>query len=110
MLQACNCLLTHDMGAAKLADFGCSNKVQKQTMKFDDSFMANLAVSCGIEKGVGQAKVAGSPYWMAPEVISGLPQGYGTSCDIWSFGVVVYVMLSGRPPFWSVRRTTQSLR
>lgn len=55
------------------------------TVKFID-----FGLACQMKRGCND--VAGTPYYMAPEVISG---DYGPKCDIWSIGVVLYQLLTG---------------
>lgn len=66
-----------DNSPVKIIDFGLS--------RHDDT-----------NSGIMQTKV-GTPYYVAPEV---LRREYTKSCDIWSIGVITYILLCGYPPFY----------
>jgi calcium-dependent protein kinase len=40
--------------------------------------------------------LAGTPYFISPEVLKGM---YGKECDMWSIGVIMFILLSGDFPF-----------
>jgi calcium/calmodulin-dependent protein kinase I len=77
-----NILLTDDSEEAsiKIADFGFARPVA-----------AGLSTACG------------TPGYVAPEIING--RSYGKSVDVWSLGVIIYILLCGYPPFYNTNQT-----
>lgn len=74
-----NLLLTSDSNDTniKIADFGFAKKI---------SDLQPQEVACG------------TPGYVAPEILRG--DLYGAEVDIWSLGVITYVLLAGYPPFY----------
>lgn len=79
-LKAANVLITND-GQVKLCDFGVAAQLSQSNSR--------------------RHTMAGTPYWMAPEVIM---EGvyYDTKVDIWSLGITTYEAATGNPPYCEV--------
>ena len=70
-------------------------------MKGDGAKLADFGLAIDLDKyGHTLREAAGSPYWMAPEVINGDP--IDCKSDIWSIGVTTVELLTGRPPLWDL--------
>ena len=70
--------------------------VDKNKNNYPRIKICDFGTSKMVEKGAVQRKLVGSSYYIAPEVIK---KKYNEKCDIWSCGVILYILLSGRPPF-----------
>jgi len=74
-----NVLVSFD-GDVKLADFGTAVQLTFQRLR--------------------RTTVAGTPYYMAPELIQRIP--YREKVDIWSVGITIIELVTGRPPFYEL--------
>lgn len=58
--------------------------------------LIDFGTSVIYRKGENLKGVHGTSYYIAPEVLNSF---YDERCDVWSIGVITYILLSGRPPF-----------
>ncbi|KAI9198798.1 hypothetical protein LWI28_022335 [Acer negundo] len=77
----------------KPENFLLSSKDENAMLKATD-----FGLSVFIEEGKVYRDIVGSAYYVAPEV---LRRSYGKEIDVWSAGVILYILLSGVPPFWA---------
>lgn len=76
-------------------------KAANVLMQGSNCKLADFGLALDLDKyGHTLRESAGSPYWMAPEVINGDP--VDTKCDIWSIGATVHELLVGKPPLWDL--------
>ena len=81
-----NFLLKHkdDISNIKMIDFGLSKDYSEKGVMQTPS--GSVIYSPNLKQ----------PYYIAPEVFQ---QNYNSKCDLWSMGVVLYIILSGKVPF-----------
>ncbi|KQK10184.2 calcium-dependent protein kinase 2 [Brachypodium distachyon] len=77
----------------KPENFLLSSKEEDAPLKATD-----FGLSVFFKQGEVFKDIVGSAYYIAPEV---LKRNYGPEADIWSVGVILYILLCGVPPFWA---------
>ena len=77
-------------------DLKPENVLLEATKEFDQIKVIDFGTALRYKPGQSFKETIGTPYYIAPEVLN---HNYGKECDIWSLGVMAYIIMSGIPPF-----------
>lgn len=93
LLGAVNYLHMHQVSHR---DLKAENFLYEKIEQGSEIKIADFGMSAKFGNNQRMQSLAGTPYYLAPEVLQG---SYTKSCDIWSLGVFLYFILSGSHPF-----------
>ena len=77
-------------------DLKPENILLEQNKEYDQIKIIDFGTSLVYDPSKQLDEKLGTPYYIAPEVLN---KSYNSKCDIWSVGVITYILLSGQPPF-----------
>jgi calcium-dependent protein kinase len=77
-------------------DLKPENILLEQNKEFDAIKIIDFGTPLVYDPNKNLDEKLGTPYYIAPEVLN---KNYNSKCDIWSCGVISYILLSGMPPF-----------
>jgi len=86
----------HQMGVAH-CDLKPENFLFRSRAKASPLCLIDFGMAKIVEWRKYYARMHGTPYYIAPEVLDG---HYNESCDLWSLGVILFIMIFGFPPFF----------
>lgn len=98
----------HKMLSSKILEQQAATSIKNKTQTFSsvkskilnsdeiNIKLIDFGASCSFSKNQVLHAKAGTPYYLAPEVLN---KEYNFKCDIWSCGVILYILLIGKPPF-----------
>ena len=79
----------------KIIDFGIAFEIDRSGSDENES-QPSASVSLKPKK---ITEVLGTPFYMAPEALNRQP--YDEKFDVWSLGIILYVLLTGKAPFYN---------
>jgi len=77
-------------------DLKPENVLLEASKEFDQIKVIDFGTALRYKANQSFKETIGTPYYIAPEVLN---HNYGKECDVWSLGVMAYIILSGIPPF-----------
>lgn len=90
----------HKMGVAhrdlKLENFIFESRSPDSQLKLIDFGLSKKYQAGGVQR---MKSLVGTAYYMPPEVLNPEVKEYNNKCDVWGLGVILFMMLTGIPPF-----------
>lgn len=79
-------------------DLKPENLLFRDRSEKSDILVTDFGLAKLLNDNVALKTACGTPNYVAPEIL--MQRGYGKMCDLWSIGVITFIMLCGYPPFY----------